>query len=138
AELAALYARRPDTARARTLIAGLERDVIDPADRIAIAERELIAPLDLEARRLVAAAAQRVSIVTALAPRAVFDLVFVAGQSVWLIRRVAEIYGSRPGLIGFLGLAKRVASHLALTGGMAAGDSIVQQVLGHGIASRLS
>jgi putative membrane protein len=138
ADLAALYARRPDTARARSLLAGLDRDVIDPQDRIAIAERELIAPLDAQAQRLVAASAQRVSIVTALAPRAVFDVLFVAGQSLWLIRRVAEIYGSRPGLIAFLALTKRVLSHLAITGGMAVGDSLVQQVLGHGIASRLS
>jgi putative membrane protein len=137
-ELSSLYARRPDTARARSRLAGLERDVIDPDDRIAIAERELIAPLDVEARRLVAASAQRVSVVTTLAPRAVFDVLFVAGQSLWLIRRIAETYGSRPGLIGFLALTRRVVSHLAVTGGMAVGDSLVQQVLGHGIASRLS
>jgi putative membrane protein len=138
ADLAALYARRPGTARARALLAGLERDVLDPADRLAVAERELILPLDVEARRLVAASAQRVSIVTALAPRAVFDVLFVAGQSLWLIRRISEIYGSRPGLLGFLALLRRVLSYLAVTGGMAVGDSLVQQVLGHGIASRLS
>ncbi|MBV8446600.1 MAG: TIGR01620 family protein [Hyphomicrobiales bacterium] len=138
ATLARLYAHRPETARARALLAGIERDVLDPADRLAVAERELILPLDIEARRLVAASAQRVSIVTALAPRALFDVLFVAGQSIWLIRRVSEIYGSRPGLLGFLALMRRVLSYLAITGGMAVGDSLVQQVLGHGIASRLS
>ncbi len=138
AALARLYARRPQTARARALLAGLEHDVLDPADRLAVAERELILPLDMEARRLVAASAQRVSIVTTLAPRALFDVLFVAGQSLWLIRRVSEIYGSRPGLFGFLALIRRVLSYLAITGGMAVGDSLVQQVLGHGIASRLS
>ncbi|MFI5011921.1 MAG: DUF697 domain-containing protein, partial [Hyphomicrobiales bacterium] len=97
AALGALYARRPDTARARALLADLDRDVLDPADRLAVAERELVAPLDAQARQVVAAAAQRVSIVTALAPRALFDVLFVAGQSLWLIRRVSEIYGSRPG-----------------------------------------
>ena len=137
-ELCSLYAHRPETARARGVIAGLEHDVIDPADRIAIAERELVGPLDADARRLVAACAQRVSVVTALAPRAVFDVLFVAGQSLWLIRRVAEAYGSRPGLIGFLALARKVVSHIAVTGGMAVGDSLMQQVLGHGIASRVS
>jgi putative membrane protein len=137
-ELAALYAHRPDTARARTLLAGLDSDVIDPSDRVAVAERELIAPLDAKAQRLVAMAAQRVSIVTALAPRAVFDVLFVAGQSLWLIRRVAEVYGARPGFFGFLNLARRVTSHIAVTGGLAVGDSLMQQILGHGIASRLS
>jgi putative membrane protein len=65
-------------------------------------------------------------------------VLFVAGQSLWLIRRVSEIYGSRPGLFGFLALIRRVLSYLAITGGMAVGDGIVQQMLGHGIASRLS
>ncbi|MBV8425734.1 MAG: TIGR01620 family protein [Hyphomicrobiales bacterium] len=138
AALANLYAHRPETARARALLAELDRDVLDPADRLAVAERELILPLDIEARRLVAASAQRVSIVTALAPRAVFDVLFVAGQSLWLVRRVSEIYGSRPGFLGFLAIIRRVLSYLAITGGMAVGDSLVQQVLGHGIASRLS
>ncbi|MBV8766898.1 MAG: TIGR01620 family protein [Hyphomicrobiales bacterium] len=138
AALANLYAHRPETARARALLAELDRDVLDPADRLAVAERELILPLDIEARRLVAASAQRVSIVTALAPRAVFDVLFVGGQSLWLVRRVSEIYGSRPGFLGFLAIIRRVLSYLAITGGMAVGDSLVQQVLGHGIASRLS
>ena len=138
ADLAGIYARRPEAARARALLAGLAQDVIDPADRLGIAERELIGPLDGEARRLVAASARRVSIVTALAPRAVFDVIFVAGQSLWLIRRVSELYGSRPGVIEFLAITRRVLAHLAVTGGMAIGDSLAQQFLGHGIASRLS
>ena len=32
----------------------------------------------------------------------------------------------------------RSATHLAITGGVAVGDSLVQQVVGHGIAARLS
>ncbi len=66
------------------------------------------------------------------------DLVFVAGQIVWLIRRIAERYSGRPGLLGFLKLARSVGAHLAVTGGMAVGDSLVQQVVGHGIAAKLS
>jgi putative membrane protein len=31
-----------------------------------------------------------------------------------------------------------VISHLTITGGMAAGDSIIQQVIGHGLAAKLS
>jgi putative membrane protein len=37
-----------------------------------------------------------------------------------------------------LRLARHVISHLALTGGMAIGDSLVQQLLGHGLAAKLS
>jgi len=33
---------------------------------------------------------------------------------------------------------RHVVGHLALTGGIAAGDSLIQQVLGHGVAAKLS
>ncbi|MBV9426520.1 MAG: DUF697 domain-containing protein, partial [Bradyrhizobiaceae bacterium] len=35
-------------------------------------------------------------------------------------------------------LFRHVIAHLAMTGGMAAGDSLIQQVLGHGVAAKLS
>ena len=138
AELAAIYASRPDTARARTLVAELSAEIVDGRDLLDIAERNLMASLDEAASREIAVAAKRVSVVTAISPRALVDVIFVAAQAVRLIRRIAEIYGGRPGLFGFIKLARSVGVHLTITGGMAIGDSLVQQVVGHGIASRLS
>ena len=43
-------------------------DIIDGRDLVRLAERELMAPLDAEARRLIAAASKRVSVVTAHQP----------------------------------------------------------------------
>jgi putative membrane protein len=51
---------------------------------------------------------------------------------------MAELYGGRPGKIGMLRLMRDVIAHLAVTGSIAMGDSLVQQVLGHGLASKLS
>ena len=62
----------------------------------------------------------------------------MVAQLVRLVRRIAELYSGRPGFFGFLRLAKSVGAHLVVTGGMAVGDSIIQQFLGHGIASRIS
>lgn len=138
AELSALYAHRSDTARARKELKSLSQDIVDGRDLIDIAERTLVAPLDMLVRHEIAAAAKRVSVVTALAPRAIIDLIFVAAQAVRLIRRIAELYGGRPGLFGFLKLLRSIVSHLAITGGMAAGDSLIQQIVGHGIAAKLS
>src|SRR5207237_758925 len=45
---------------------------------------------------------------------------------------------ARPGALGVLRLLRQVMSHLAVTGGVGMADSVVQQVIGHGIASRLS
>jgi putative membrane protein len=55
-----------------------------------------------------------------------------------MIRQLARLYGGRPGALGMVSLLRHVIAHLAITGGMAAGDSLVQQVLGHGIAAKLS
>jgi putative membrane protein len=86
----------------------------------------------------IADAAKRVSVVTAISPRAIVDLLFVAAQAARLVRTIAEIYGGRPGAFGFLRILRSVGAHLAITGGMAVGDSLVQQLLGHGLAARLS
>ena len=137
-ELAALYTARPQMAAARAKVTEMTREIIDGRDLIEIAERNLMQAMDDSVRKEIALAARRVSLVTAISPRALLDVIFVAAQAVRMTRRIAEIYGGRPGFLGFWRLARAVASHLALTGGMAVGDSLVQQVLGHGLAARLS
>ena len=136
-QLSSLYDARPETSRARGQLRQLAHDIVDGSDLIDIAERTLVEPLDMLARHEIAAAAKRVSVVTALAPRAIIDVVFVAAQAIRLIRRIATIYGGRPGLLGFLKLLRSIASHIAITGGMAAGDSLIQQFVGHGIAAEI-
>jgi putative membrane protein len=137
-KLIALYAPRPETARARAEIEEARRAVVDGRDLIDVAERALLRPIDRKVQGEIAAAARRVSVVTAISPRAILDLIFVAAQIVRLTRRVAELYGGRPGLLGFFRLARSIGAHLAITGGMAVGDSLLQQLVGHGIASRIS
>ena len=95
-------------------------------------------PLDDKAQGEIADAAKRVSLVTAISPRAILDVVFVIAQIIRLVRRIAEIYGGRPGLLGLIKLARSIGAHIAITGGMAVGDSLLQQIVGHGIASRIS
>jgi len=138
AELLRIAHANPRLARPRAALVGHTDEIIDGGDMIKLAERELMTPLDLEARRLVSVAAQRVSVVTAVSPRAMIDVLFVFVASLRLIRQLARLYGGRPGALGMISLLRHVIAHLAITGGMAASDSLIQQVLGHGIAAKLS
>ncbi|MGO4621150.1 YcjF family protein [Ensifer sp. 2YAB10] len=137
-KLVHLLAGNPRTARGRTRLKETEGEIIDGPHLIELTERELLSPLDREARRLILAASKRVSIVTAVSPRALVDLGYVLYESARLIRAMAELYGGRPGTLGLLRLMRDVIAHLAVTGSIAAGDSLIQQVLGHGLASKLS
>lgn len=137
-DLVSLYGARPDLARARAHVEELTGEIVDGRDLVDIAEREVMLPLDERVAYEIAEAAKRVSVVTAISPRAIVDLLFVVAQSVRLVRRIAEIYGGRPSSLGFLRILKSVGAHLAITGGMAMGESIVQQLVGHGLAARLS
>jgi putative membrane protein len=137
-EALALVRRMPRLARARVRLEGHLEDIIDGADLVRLAERELMEPLDRDARRIVGDAAKRVSLVTAVSPRAAVDMLFVLVTALMVVRRLAYLYGGRPGTLGVISLTREVIAHLALTGGMAAGDSLIQQVLGHGIAAKVS
>jgi putative membrane protein len=137
-DLASFLSSRPATAAGRQALAALRDDVIDGPDLIRLAEVELMGPLDLKARALVTDAAKRVSLVTAISPRAIVDLAYVAWEAARLVRRLAELYGARPGTLGFLRLLRSTLAHLAVTGTIAAGDSFVQQIVGQGLAARLS
>jgi putative membrane protein len=137
-DLVAHYAKRPDMARGRRAVEATRGAVIDGRDLLIIVERDLMTALDAEAGHLVIQAAKRVSVVTAVSPRALIDVAFVIGQSLHLIRRVAELYGAGLGIVGFWRVARAVVSHLAVTGGIAIGDTLVQQMVGQGLAAKLS
>lgn len=137
-DLADLYKERPETAKGRAGLAAHAQEIIDGRDLIGLAEHEILAAFDTAAKSLVLSTAKRVTVVTAISPRAAVDVLFVLISALRLIRQLGQLYGGRPGTLGFLRLARLVIGHLAVTGGMAAGDSLVQQVLGHGLAARLS
>ncbi|WP_338719811.1 TIGR01620 family protein [Devosia sp. XK-2] len=133
-----VYAGRPDLARGRENLEAHLKDLFDGTDVIALAERSLMTPLDARSRTLVAASARRVALVTAVSPRALVDIAFVIYESIRLAGAIAALYGARPGLFGFWRLAGSVLAHLAVTGGLVLTDGIVEQLVGQGLAAKLS
>lgn len=137
-ELSSFLAARPETAAGRRMLDDLRNDIIDGANLVRLAETEMLSPLDAKAKLMILDAAKRVSLVTAVSPRALVDVAYVVFEAGRLIRRLSELYGGRPGTLGFFRLARSVLAHLAVTGSIAVGDSFVQQIVGHGLAARLS
>jgi putative membrane protein len=137
-ELTAKLSATPQLARSRGDLATHLTEIIDGRDLLHLAERALMTPLDQEASRLIARTATHVSIVTAVSPRAAVDMAFVLFAALGLIRRLATLYGGRPGMLGMIRLIRHIISHLTVTGSLAAGDSLIQQMLGHGVAAKLS
>lgn len=137
-ELSAFVAAKPETAAGRRALADLRDEIIDGGNLVRLAETEILGPLDARAKVMILEAAKRVSLVTAVSPRALVDVAYVAFEAGRLIRRLSELYGGRPGTLGFFRLARSVLAHLAVTGSIAVGDSFVQQIVGHGLAARLS
>lgn len=115
-----------------------EKGIMDARELLLLAERDLVAPLDATARSIVASSARRVSVLTAVSPAALIDMAFVAAENLRMLRRLATLYGARPGTFGLIKLARMVVSHIVMTGGIAIGDDLVQQVIGHGLTARLS
>lgn len=133
-----LYLNRPDMARARENFKQNSADIFDAPDLLTIAENDLLLILDKRAKRAIGQTARRVAVVTAISPRAVVDLAYVAYESIKLIRTLCVLYGGRPGFLGLMSLTKTALTHLAVTGGVAVGDSLIQQLVGHGLAAKLS
>lgn len=137
-DLTGIYAGRPDLARARQSLAEHVPHLFDGHEIVALAERSLMAPLDARAKTLTAASARRVALVTAVSPRALVDIAFVIYESVRLAGAIAGLYGARPGFFGFWRLTGSVLAHLAVTGGLVLTDGIVEQLVGQGLAAKLS
>ena len=138
ADLKDLYRSRPDLAWARARLGDHERGLMTARETLSLCERELISPLDTEARAIVAGTAKRVSVITAVSPVALLDMTVVAVQNLRMLRRVATLYGARPGALGLFRLARMVMAHIVLTGGIAIGDDLIQQMIGHRLMAKLS
>ncbi|WP_146585189.1 YcjF family protein [Puniceibacterium confluentis] len=137
-ELTGLYKGREDTRWGRERLAERQGDMFDASALLALAEQELLTPLDLAARREVEAAARQVATVTALVPLAFADVAAALSQNLRMIRRIAEIYGGRSGTLGSWRLTRAVMSHLVATGAVAVGDDMLEPILGGGILAKLS
>lgn len=136
--LARHYRGRPDMTWGLSRLADHKDDVLESGELLRLADRELIAPLDLEARGVILKSAKRVATVTALSPILWVAVAYVLVENVRMFRAIATLYGGRPGTLGALRLARLVVGHIIATGGVAMTDDLLGQFLGQDVLRRLS
>lgn len=136
--LKSMLANRADLSWPLARFSEHEADVHNPRDLLSLADRELMMPLDQEARRTVLAASKRVATVTAISPMAWIAMLYVLIENLRMLRALAGLYGGRPGPLGALRLGRMVVGHILATGGVALTDDLLGQFLGQDLLRRLS
>lgn len=133
-----LYSARAEAAWGLKRFEDHQAEVLDADAVLALAETEILAPLDAAARAEIEAAARRVALVTALVPLALADVAAVLYSNLAMIRRIAMIYGGRSGTLGSWSLLRRVFSSLLAAGAVSLADDLLGSVAGGGVISKLS
>lgn len=136
--LKSIFAGRADLAWPLARFAEHERAVLNARDLLALADRELMVPLDQEARRTVLRASKRIAMVTAISPMAWIAMLYVLIENLRMLRALAGLYGGRPGPLGAVRLGRLVIGHIIATGGVALTDDLLGQFLGQDLLRRLS
>jgi len=138
ARLSRLHAPRAEARWARARLDEATENLMDADAVLTAAEAELLTPLDTAARAAIEGAARRVAAATALVPLSFADIAAALVINLGMIRRVAAIYGGRPGLLGGWRLTRAVFGHLLATGALAVGDDLIGSVAGGHLLSRVS
>ncbi|MGQ0456939.1 MAG: YcjF family protein [Hyphomicrobium sp.] len=138
ADLARHYRGRADMTWGLARLNDHKGDVLAPGELLRLADRELLIPLDGEARRVILTSAKRVATVTALSPILSLAMVYVLVENVRMFRAIAALYGGLPGVFGAMRLGKLVVGHIIATGGVAMTDDLLSQFLGQDVLRRVS
>ncbi len=133
-----LYSARDDLRWALERIQERQSEIFDADGLIALMQSELMVPLDKAASYEIEAAARQVATVTAIVPLALADVVAAMTVNLRMIRRIAEIYGGRSGMLGSWRLLRTVFTHLVATGAVSVGDDLIHTVAGGGVLSKIS
>lgn len=137
-KLRRLYKSRDDVAWGMARFDERQSEIFDADGLLALAETEVLAPLDTAAKREIEAAARQVATVTALVPLALADVATALAANLRMIRRIAEIYGGRSGTLGSWRVTRSVLTHLVATGAVAVGDDLIGSLAGGGVLSKVS
>ncbi len=129
--LIAVYASRKDTSRGSQRLAERQKEIFAASGLIILAETELLKTLDDRAEKVIRDTALRVATETAFMPWPLADVLLVFLSSMQMLRRIAEIYGSKPGVVASWTLSRKVLAQLVVAGALADGGRWLDAVVGN-------
>jgi putative membrane protein len=116
ATLAGQFADRPAVALTIGNFTAQRHDAMSDGELLRLFERQVLAPIDRTAYRLVLESSRDIGLLTALSPLGLLDGVLVLWRTSILFRSVARLYGMAPGPTMTLALLKGSIRNAALAG----------------------
>ena len=116
--LIAIYSSRDDTRKVSQRLAERQGDIFAASGLITLAETEILKTLDDRAEKFIGDAALRIAAETAFMPWPLADVLLVFLSSMQMFRRIAQIYGSRPGVVASWTLSRKVLAQLVVAGAL--------------------
>lgn len=114
--IAESLAPQAQTGRAVAEFRARASDALNDAEQLVLFERQVVAPIDRAAYRLVMEGSRDIGILTALAPTGLLDGVLVLWRTSVMMRQIARLYGVAPGPAATLMLLRRCFRNAALAG----------------------
>jgi len=137
-DLCRLYRGRPDMEWPLGRFEEQRQDIAELGGLLPLAEREILEPLDARARAAAVQAIRRAALITAISPFALLDMVVSLAIGLNLLRRIARLYGGRPGWFGAWRLLRLSLTQVLGSGALELADDSIGELIGAGLASRLS
>jgi len=129
--LVTIYSNRDDT-RKRSQRLAKERDQIYSAKGlITLAETEILKGLDDRAEKVIRDTALRVAAETAFMPWPLADVLLLFLSNLQMFRRIAQIYGSRPGVVASWIFSRKVLAQLVVAGALSESGQLINAVVGN-------
>ncbi|KKZ15342.1 MAG: hypothetical protein TH68_00835 [Candidatus Synechococcus spongiarum 142] len=129
--LIAIYSSRDDTRRGSQILAEKQGDSFAASRLVTLAETEVLKALDDRAKKVIRDTALRIATETAFMPWPLADVLLVFLSNIQMFRRIAQIYGSRPGVVASWTLSRKVLAQLVVAGLLADSGQWINAVAGH-------
>lgn len=110
------FAARPEFRSGVLAFQAKRHDAMNDNELLRLFERQVLAPVDKAAYRLVLESSRDVGLLTALSPLGLLDGVLVLWRTTILFRSIARLYGMAPGPSMTLSLMRRSVRNAALAG----------------------